>query len=245
MSGKQEQLIDYLKSLPNELLNITDSIYLYGSAARGDIREDSDCDILIAIEDCEDSLYEQLKLGTANWHPEIKCELALYTIKALTTMQKKGSLFLWHIKTEGIELYSPGKKLKLILENLPAYDGSREAILEYAEIMKDIDEDLTDDVCVIEYNLSVMATLIRNICIVCCYLLGNKQFGRVSPVRYCASHWGAAFPIDVHEYELLYRYRTAINRGGSLPTQSQLDQYSCVWKTKTKKLLLLAYSLME
>ena len=50
----QEQLSAYVHTLPNEILEATDAIYLYGSMARGDVSVDSDCDLLIAIRDCDD-----------------------------------------------------------------------------------------------------------------------------------------------------------------------------------------------
>ncbi len=245
MSGKQEQIKGYVETLPTDLLEITDSIYLYGSMARGDVVEDSDCDLLVAIDDCDSEKFEQLRNEIQGWHPELNCEFALYQISALRAMQAKGSLFLWHIKTEAIKIYSRGDQLKDILENLPAYDSGMDALSEYWEIMKDIYEDPSDDNRVVEYNLSIMATLIRNICIVCCYVMGSKQFGRISPVKYCALHWGDGFPINIREYEELYRYRTAINRGGEIPNQPKLEQYYNMWKRRTHQLLTLAFSLME
>lgn len=241
----QEQLSAYVHTLPSELLEATDAIYLYGSMARGDVSVDSDCDLLIAIRDCDDRSFERLIKATEGWHTELNCEFALYQISALKAMQKKGSLFLWHIKSEGIELYSSGQELKSILDHLPAYDGGAEAISEYAEIMNDIDIDNTDETEVINYNLSVMSTLIRNICIICSYEIGIPQFGRISPVDVCSAHFGDQFPIDIKQYEMLYQYRVAINRNKSVPSQIDIVKYYNDWKRKTKELLSLALSIVE
>lgn len=245
MVAMQEQLSAYVRTFPREILEATDAIYLYGSMARGDVSVDSDCDLLIAIRDCDDKSFERLTKATEGWHTELNCEFALYQISALKAMQKKGSLFLWHIKTEGIELFSNGEELKGILAQLPAYNGGAEAISEYAEIMKDIDIDNTDEIEVINYNLSVMSTLIRNICIICSYELGTPRFGRISPVEVCADHFGEQFPIDMQQYKMLYRYRVAVNRNKSMPHQADIAQYYNDWKRKTKKLLSLALSIVE
>lgn len=239
------QLKEYIYSLPNELLEITDSIYLYGSMARGDTSEDSDCDLLIAIEDCSEDVFMRIKDDASKWHPELKCEIALYQMSALKAMQEKGSLFLWHIKTEAQIIYAKGNRLAQLLSGLAEYEGSKEALIEYYDIMEDIMGDKTDDICVLQYNLSVMATLIRNSCIICCYLIGDKHFGRVSPVKVCSEYFQNEFPMTVEEYEQLYQYRISINRGGNMPSSPNLVCYYSDWKNKTYTLLKLAFSLVE
>lgn len=241
----RKQLTEHIYTLPKELLDITDSIYLYGSMARGDTSVDSDCDLLIAIDDCSEDVFNSIKDATSTWHPELKCEIALYQMSALKAMQEKGSLFLWHIKTEAQIIYAKGDQLAKLLSELAEYKGGREALTEYCEIMKDIKSDESDDMDVLQYNLSVMATLIRNTCIICCYLIGDKQFGRVSPVRCCSAYFHNKFPITIEEYEQLYLYRVSINRGGNMPYQSDLACYHSYWKIKTSSLLKLAFTLME
>lgn len=241
----KEKLIEGIKEFPLELMRIIDSVYLYGSMARGDTCEDSDCDLLVAIDDCDEHVYENIILKLKTWHPEWNCEIALYQMSALKQMQLKGSLFLWHIKKEGIELYSKGKKLKIILNTLPKYNKANETIAEYIDIMKDIENDNSNEKCVIEYNLSVMATLIRNVCIVCCYIFGDYQFGRISPVKTCALYWKKDFPIELEQYEKLYLYRTAYSRNLNIPTQNDLERYYEDWKNKTSNLLNLALLLLE
>lgn len=239
------QLKEYIYNLPDELLEITDSIYLYGSMARGDTSEDSDCDLLIAIDDCSEEVFMRIKDATSKWHPELKCEIALYQMSALKAMQEKGSLFLWHIKTEAHIIYAKGNRLAQLLSELAEYRGSKEALIEYYDIMEDITGDITDDIRVLQYNLSVMATLIRNSCIICCYLIGDKHFGRVSPVKICSEYFQNEFPMTIEEYEQLYQYRIAVNRGGNMPNIPNLACYYSNWKYKTCRLLKLAFLLVE
>lgn len=245
MADVLRQLAELVYTLPRELLEITDSIYLYGSMARGDISQDSDCDLLIAISDCSEETFSSIKDATKMWHPELNCEIAIYQMSALKAMQAKGSLFLWHIRTEAQVVYSRGNQLAKLLSELVEYTSAKESIAEYCEIMHDIMDDDTDDIDVIQYNLSVMATLIRNTCIVCCYLIGNKQFGRTSPIRVCTTYFKNQFPIALEDYEQLYLYRVSINRGGNMPYQSNLACYYDDWKVKTNTLLELALTLME
>lgn len=245
MTETRDLFPKYVKTLPTDLMAITDSIYLYGSMARGDVADNSDCDILVAVDDCDAEMFEHLRSELQEWHPELNCEFAIYQISALKSMCAKGSLFLWHIKSEAIKIYSAGNQLEDILENLLPYNGTMDALSEYKDIMKDIEDDPLDDAQLMVYNLSLMATLIRNTCIVCCYVMGNMLFGRVSPVKYCLSHWQEAFPINIQEYEELYQYRVALNRGGEIPEQPVLKQYYNMWKRKTNQLITLSFSLVE
>lgn len=245
MADVLRQLVMLSNTLPKKLLEITDSIYLYGSMARGDISEDSDCDLLVAISDCSEETFNSIKDSIKTWHPELNCEIAIYQMSALKSMQAKGSLFLWHIKTEGRVVFSRGNQFSKLLSELAEYSSASEAIAEYRDIFHDIMEDSSDEIEVIQYNLSVMATLIRNICIIYCYLIGDKQFGRTSPIKTCAKHFKNRFPINLEDYEHLYLYRVSINRGGTMPLEDNLPCYYNNWKKTTKTLLELALELME
>ena len=245
MENVCNQLSKLVHEMPKELLCVIDSVYLYGSMARGDAFNGSDCDLLIVVNDCSEEVYNKIKKATSLWNSNLMLEVAIYQMSLLKKMQEIGSLFLWHIKLEAKKVYSNGDHFTELLSNLADYSNSGAAITEYREIMNDIINDNADDADVIAYNLSIMATLIRNTCIICCSLIGNKQFGRVLPVVICRAYFQEQFPINIEDYEEMYMYRIAINRGGKLPKQLDLINYYNDWKNKTDALINLAITLME
>ena len=228
-----------LNDLPEEILKQVDSVYLYGSMARGNNTDDSDCDILFAIADCCNEKYEKTVSFLKEWHTELNIEVAMYTVSMLREMWKKGSLFLWHIKLEGIVLYSSGEQLSELLANLPEYQEGNIALDEYNQIIEDIRED-EEDISIIEYNLSLMATLIRNTCIICCYYLKQMHFGRIQPVSVCLEYFNSEILFSLTEYNELYSYRIAQNRCGIKPSVDNISRYYIYWIRYTRYLLDLA-----
>ena len=57
----------------------------------------------------------------------------------------------------------------------------------------------------IEYELAVLASLVRNTCIAISYLDGKLDFGRNSPVMNCFYKYKIG--IDLKDYQKLYQYR--------------------------------------
>lgn len=70
------------------------ALMLYGSYARGDVSQDSDIDIL-AVEDT----------GPIARREAGRTILSTYPLSAILKMSSTGSLFVWHLISEGIEIY--------------------------------------------------------------------------------------------------------------------------------------------
>lgn len=80
------------------------SIILFGSYARGDSRPDSDIDVCVLLERDsfpDESEVRRLAPSLANG----QLSLVFYSKDAIADMIDYGSLFLWHIKLEGVTLY--------------------------------------------------------------------------------------------------------------------------------------------
>ena len=238
--------IDYLRKhileLPNTIFNKAIAIYVYGSVARNDADDNSDCDLLICIEDCELEEFFELKEAIGDFDKQVY-EFAFYQLSTLREMHKKGSYFLWHIKKEAILLYQKDQRFQSLLDTLPKYTGTKDDFDEYYEILLDVEESLAQDATTIEYDLSVLATLARNICIGCCYLLGDADFGRITPVIKCSDYWKGQFPFSVAEYNELYDYRLAFVRQKPLYKETASVCFARIWTKKLKRLLELAGSL--
>ena len=240
-----KHLKEHLFEFPEIILKKAIAIYVYGSVARSDSDKDSDCDLLVCIDDCSEAEFLLLKSSVSSLEKDSDFEFAFYRMSTLKEMQKKGSYFLWHIKQEGVLLYEQNSTFRNLLLQLPSYTGTKSDFLEYNEILNDISESILQDNTTIEYDLSVLAVLARNICIGCCYLLRNMDFGRKSPVIKCIKFWGTKFPFSLSEYEELYDFRLAITRGKEINKDLVTEEYIACWLKKIHSTLSLALSLCE
>lgn len=196
-------LLDKFRKLECEK-NIRE-VYLFGSMARGDHDEKSDVDILIVIDDCSELEYIEWKDKLACYLDVPVSWISIYRINKIMRMYRIGSYFLWHIKKEGRIIYSRDNELSTLLLTLPPYGNIKNDLSEYSQILTDIIKELCDEYICIEYELSVLASLVRNTCITISYLNGKLDFGRNSPVMYCISKY--QMNITLKEYEGLYQYR--------------------------------------
>lgn len=221
------------------------SIYIYGSVARNDNDAESDCDILVCIDDCSNEEYHQLKAAVQELQEVYKYEFSFYQLSVLQAMCQKGSYFLWHIKTEGVLLYQRDSSIEALLNNLCTYTGTLNDLLEYSEILNDIKISIEEDELTFEYDLSVLATLARNICIASCFLIGQMDFGRTTPITKCIHYWKSDFPFSLDEYTNLYKYRIFNTRRISPQIYPPTKEYILHWHKKISILLSLALSLCQ
>lgn len=162
-----DQLKKHVFDFPDVILKNANSIYVYGSVARNDADEDSDCDVFICTNYHSHQEYLFLKKAVSFWESEYGCEFSLYQMDTLQKMWENGSYFLWHIKKEGILLYQQNSEFQNLLNSLPSYRDTKKDFEEYAEILKDIEQSVAYDNTTLIYELSVLAILARNICIGC------------------------------------------------------------------------------
>lgn len=181
-------------------------IYLFGSVARGDQDEQSDVDILIVIDNCSEDDYIKYNKEYASILQIPVSWISLYREKKILKMHEKGSYFLWHLKQEGKVLYSRENELDKLFATLPRYRGMKEDIKEYRQILDDVNEELHNVYLCIEYELSVLASLVRNTCIMLSYLNNRFDFSRNQVVKYCIDTY--KIDVSLEEYRALYQYRS-------------------------------------
>ena len=100
-----------------------DSAALYGSVARGDVEPHSDVDLLLV---CNGSVKERLYLELTDTLSETcrNLSISLYSPAELAFMKRVGSLFLLHLRNEGILLFDRSGILANILNEFvpkPSY----------------------------------------------------------------------------------------------------------------------------
>ena len=181
-------------------------IMLYGSWARHENDEFSDMDILIVTETTTNKKFVILdsegKILPEKW-------VSVYCKEDIAYMKKNTSLFLWHIKLEALCLYKKDLFMDKILNNLTEYRGTAEDIYQYKVICQDIKELMEKQQFIsLFYELSLLASLVRNIAIAYCYVNGKKCFGRIKPVFLLTED----YPLfSIEEYMELYKFRSLYN----------------------------------
>lgn len=214
-------------------------IYLFGSYARNEQDDYSDIDILIVIDTCTEVVYQELKRKISD-ELEMPMEwISLYQKDKIDEMQKKGSYFLWHIKLEGIKLFSKEGFIEDILKRLPEYSGTKEDLEDYSIICKDILNSMGDKYLDITYELSVLASIIRNTAIAIDFLYGKKVFGRMTSVETCNNLLKGHMEIPIQEYAKLYENRLYENQKISYAPKMTLTDVR-IWIKRAEKLLFYA-----
>lgn len=187
------------------------SIILYGSHARKDHDELSDCDICIITRDKKNEKLEiddlEKMLG-ASVSSEIN--LVYYSDAVVNSMLSHGSLFLWHLKLEGKVLYG-AKYLSDKFHRLTRFKTHHEEVKYHAELFHDLKRSWELLSIVNELDLSLLFTIVRNTCMVLSHKAGKPSFGRVSSF-YSAKKFFSNLPISIGEYKYLSRWKLLYER---------------------------------
>jgi predicted nucleotidyltransferase len=229
ISGNEYSLVDFTD---------IETICLFGSSVRGDNDDLSDIDLFVIINDCDENSFVKTKGRLADVLRIPVDWISLYRKSTVISMHKYGSYFLWHIKAEGKTIYSREGFIEEILNTLPPYTRVRNDLLEYLEICEDIRKSIAADNITLNFELSVLASLVRNTCIAFCYLHGKLIFGRVSPIRMSQQIMGESkFPFTIQQYKDLYSFRIARIRGVIKPNVEASYSLIETWLNDTEFLI--------
>jgi predicted nucleotidyltransferase len=197
----------------NQYSNKIEAICLFGSSARGDNDLHSDIDVFILVYDCNEDAFVKIKKSLA-YQLNIPAHwISIYRMSTIYEMHAKGSYFLWHLKKEGQILYSRKNTLNELLITLPEYKSANEDLQDYLIICNDIRKSIAKDFSTAHFELSVLASLVRNTCIAISYKHGTLVFGRIEPIIIAKKIIGQDFPFNIDEYKELYNFRISYTRG--------------------------------
>lgn len=120
-----------------------------------------------------------------------------------------GSLFLHHLRLEGRPLYedrSCAGRLRGKLDGIGPYTKASRDVTAFQTVLADVRESLPHG-DVVMHDLAVLATLVRHASILGCWLIGDPQFGRTTPVERYARARGLCAAREVDGFSELYKYR--------------------------------------
>lgn len=218
-----------------------EAISLFGSNARGDADYLSDIDLFILIDDCdEETIINQKKYFSNSLNMPISW-ISIYTKSSFLRMADYGSYFLWHLKTEGLVLYSRSEFMENVLYQLAEYKNAKLDLMDYRKICQDIRNSIDKDTLTLDYELSVLASLVRNTCIALSYIKGKFYFGRIQPVIFCLELYKNELNFSIIDYEDLYNFRLSHTRDiRNILSREATKKYVDRWVKSTEQLIIIA-----
>jgi hypothetical protein len=198
-------------------------LWLFGSAARGDVDDLSDVDVLVAGAPGADVL-DRLPYAAS------RVSVVRYSWDELEHMAAYGSLFLQHVRLEG-RLLQPetSHRLRALLEQLPSYHRADRELASFRVVLHDVEESLAGEPSP-AFELSVIATALRHSCILGCYAIDRPTFGRRTAFRVFLEHCDLASLIP--DAERLYEFRLYEDRRAPAPFAATVEDVR-VWLQRT------------
>jgi predicted nucleotidyltransferase len=174
-------------------------VWLFGSAARGDVDARSDVDVLVAGP-IDEATLEELA------YPADVLSVVQYSWAELEHMAGYGSLFLQHVRAEGRPVRAEGpSRLSALMTPMSNYTRADSELASFGLVLDDVQRSLSADHSP-AFELSVIATALRHACILGCYAIGRPTFGRNSAFEVFLEHVGrsdlASAARRVYEFRL-------------------------------------------
>lgn len=208
----------YLEESPDIL-----AVMLFGSAAREDSDTCSDWDIFILCVDL--SLNELLRVKQYVIRSLIgdRGSVCAYRRRDVVIMASKGSLFLWHLRLEGKIIFSKDGVLEEILAGLKRYCSYADDLNCYKGLLGDVKLSVKKWYVLSEFDLSLLFTISRNVCMLLCHHEHKPTFGRFDVYSVASDMFREKFPLSERLYRELCSWKMWYERGvklnSSLPNE--------------------------
>lgn len=188
------------------------AIFIYGSFARNDYDINSDMDILVISEYGNNRIENRVKQIISKYTDDIMLDISVYSGKRFETLLEYGSLFLHHIRQEGIIVYGKGKNAKkeYLFGKLKEFKGVSEDLLLYSRMLEKSRCSIREN-GVNFFDLNNLCILARNTMIVTCYREGNPKYGKWDAYETCACG-NTSFCLSRDVYKELLSIRSYYNR---------------------------------
>lgn len=192
-----------------------EAIVIYGSVARGSSDPTSDLDVLVVSETPACSNYVELVTQSRFFRaPHAYIAFTNYNWVQFADMAASGSLFLQHLKSEGVCISGagPSSRLNEILLDLAPYSRRDEDLAAFDLALREAQGYLMDARSV-AFEASVAASTTRHASIVGSHLLGRIAFSYEASIA--TTFAGIGMESSVEPALNLYRWRRASARTGA------------------------------
>jgi hypothetical protein len=163
---------------------------LFGSQARGDFDTRSDRDLCVIFENVVFDEVAPLVSACAMLFGLPEDNFTAFTRGTAELMADAGSLFLLHLKNEGIILSDRGGFLAKLFCRLRAFDGHCHELALYRDLLSDVYESLESTGQPLELDLHILQLIVRNTCLLLTHAAKEPCFSR----RFAYDRARALFP---------------------------------------------------
>jgi len=201
---------------------------LFGSAARNDADKSSDIDLCVISNEVistEESL-RIIEQYDYKLNPD-RIELVRYSEDQFNQMISKGSLFIHHLKNEGIIIYGTAY-LNKRYEKLKNFNSHSAELAYYKEIFDDLYYSRTNGQSLLTFDGSLLFTIARNTCILLANFYSQHKYGRRNAFEYCSNHLNK-FPLSRETYKILETLKLLYERGTTpqeKPIEADIDNFT-------------------
>jgi hypothetical protein len=198
---------------------------LFGSHARQDADASSDIDICVFVKSIYPEEMEHLRHAIALYYQPMEVCVSIYSEPTAYSMAQKGSLFLWHLRTEGRVLSEKESFTNRLFTSLQPFRAYDEELDIYHALVQDVTAKGGN---LLEIDLHVLQLVVRNLCILLTYHHGCPKFGRTSPVHMAQTLY-SDLPVSMAAFEELSYWHLIYSRGGvSERAMPDVDRCRCL-----------------
>ena len=191
------------------------AVWLYGSVARNTCTTSSDVDVLLLLRDGDDCDVHILTEYEAQL-PALPVEISTYTITVMRRLIAGGSLFAWHLASEGRPVFERDQALSLELRNLAPYRSYEDDFSTLTQLYADAMDSLSDGNTLL-FDAGILATVCRNTALLLSATQGRPDFSPWSPLS-MRDNSLPGFPLTNSEYALIRACKLAGERGLEAPS---------------------------
>src|SRR5438128_1290817 len=184
-----------------------EALVLFGSRSRGDPDMNSDTDIALFMHaDSADELV-QLRSKIAQIVPLNFRNMSVYSMRTAEAMAQHGSLFLWHLKLEGRILFKRSNWIDSLMTELREYSPlkAERDLRTFEHVLEDIGSSIKSTDITLEFELSTLYSVLRNLGMIVTALSGTPCFGRLEPILKTKALMGPDFRLTDREIRSLSR----------------------------------------
>lgn len=216
------------------------AVMLFGSTARKDEDVYSDKDIFVLCNNLTPNEFLEIKHRLILPSAGETSSVCSYRHKDVLLMAQKGSLFMWHLKLQGVIIFSKNNVIENIFTILKPYENYREGLKSCRELLDDIKESFRKWGDLTEFDLALLFTIARNICIFLCYQCGEPKFGRSDAYLTIREIFLEKFPMPDWLYTKLCSCKLWYERGIKIETKLCDKTPDCIIIHHIKRLLEFA-----